>query len=111
MRIDLQEFVEQLRVQDTLTKYRGFGEEADAIEQLIQRLEVAEHRTRVAEAKFERAVKIVSRIHSFLTPDDVRLPDGRVMRFSNPDIESEMLRGLCAAIRAVPDELNKLSEQ
>jgi Lar family restriction alleviation protein len=52
-----------------------------------------------------RSIAILSRIRSFLTPEDVRLPDGRVMRFNNPEIEREMLRGLCAAIRAIPGDL------
>jgi hypothetical protein len=64
-----------------------------------------------AQAKLGRAVNILSRIHSFMTPEDVRLPDGRVMRFSNAEVEREMLRGLCAAIRAVPDELAALSQK
>jgi hypothetical protein len=111
MRIDLEEFVAQLRVNDTLTKYMGFGEEADAIDQLMRRLEVMEQRAMVAEARYERAVKIVSHIHSFITQEDVRLPDGRVFRFNDPRGDSEMLRGLSEAIRAVPDEINKIEQQ
>lgn len=62
-------------------------------------------------AKFEYLIRVLSRIHGFLLPNGVQLPDGRRFEFSNPDVERDMLRGLTAAIRAVPDELKKAEEQ
>lgn len=89
---------------------RAWNSAIEQHEQLAQRLKVAEHRVLVAEARFERAVKIISHIYSFVTPEDVRLPDGRVFRFNDPRGEGEMLRGLSEAIRAVPEEINKLDQ-
>jgi|GEM_PF-6641407 len=62
-------------------------------------------------AKFQYLIKVLSRIHGFLLPNVVQLPDGRRFEFSNPEVERDMLRGLTAAIRAVPDELEKAEEQ
>jgi hypothetical protein len=59
------------------------------------------------EAQVECLMSALTRIHSFLSPEDVRTPDGTVYRFDNPAIEREMLRGLSEAIRAVPDTLAK----
>jgi hypothetical protein len=60
----------------------------------------------VERAKNAHLVRTLVRIHSFISPADVRLPDGRVFRFDNPAIQMEMLRGLSDAIRAVPAELD-----
>jgi hypothetical protein len=62
-------------------------------------------------AKFQYLIKVLTRIHGFLLPNGVQLPDGRRFEFSNHDLERDMLRGLTAAIRAVPDELKKAEEQ
>ncbi|WP_186169612.1 DUF551 domain-containing protein [Burkholderia gladioli] len=70
--------------------------------------DVLRHRAVAAEARLEHTIKILTRIHGFLLPDAVRLPDGRVFEFSNPEIEHEMMRGLRDAIRAVPDEIAAL---
>jgi hypothetical protein len=59
------------------------------------------------EAQVECLMSALTRIHSFLSPEDVRTPDGTVYRFDNPAIEREMLRGLSEAIRSVPDTLAK----
>lgn len=50
----------------------------------------------------ENLVRILTRIFGLLTPEDVRLPDGRVVRFDNPAVEREAFRALCAAIRDIP---------
>ncbi|WP_186058925.1 hypothetical protein [Burkholderia gladioli] len=71
----------------------------------ISESDVLRNRAAAAEARFEHAIKILTRIHSFLLPNDVHLPDGRIFEFNNPKIEHEMLCGLRDAIRAVPDEI------
>lgn len=81
------------------------GESVTRVADLLMRARVLEEKSAMDRARLDRCVSILSRIHSFLLPDEVRLPDGRVFEFSNEAIEREMLRGLCKAIRAVPDEL------
>ncbi|WP_186276539.1 hypothetical protein [Burkholderia gladioli] len=71
----------------------------------ISESDVLRHRALAAEARCDHVIKILTRIHGFLLPNDVRLPDGRVFEFNNPKVEHEMLRGLRDAIRAVPDEI------
>ncbi|KAF1064906.1 hypothetical protein [Burkholderia gladioli] len=71
----------------------------------ISESDVLRHRALAAEARLDHVIKILTRIHSFLLPNDVHLPDGRTFEFNNPKIEHEMLRGLRDAIRAVPDEI------
>lgn len=59
-----------------------------------------------ARMQFEMAIAQLTAIHSLLTPEDIRLPDGRVFRFDNPDIQREAYRALCQAIRKIPDDIN-----
>ena len=66
---------------------------------------MTERELSVERAKNAHLIRTLVRIHSFISPADVRLPDGRVFRFDNPDIQIEMLRGLSDAIRAVPAEI------
>ncbi|WP_186156783.1 hypothetical protein [Burkholderia gladioli] len=71
----------------------------------ISESDVLRHRALAAEARCDYVIKILTRIHGFLLPNDVRLPDGRVFEFNNPKVEHEMLRGLRDAIRTLPDEI------
>ncbi|WP_186194433.1 hypothetical protein [Burkholderia gladioli] len=71
----------------------------------ISESDMLRHRAVAAEARLEHVIKILTRIHGFLLPNDVRLPDGRIFEFNNPEAEHEMLRGLRDAILAAPDEI------
>ncbi|KGC15247.1 hypothetical protein DM48_350 [Burkholderia gladioli] len=71
----------------------------------ISESDVLRHRALAAEARCDHVIKILTRIHGSLLPNEMRLPDGRVFEFNNPKVEHEMLRGLRDAIRAVPDEI------
>ena len=72
---------------------------------LLQRCEIYGFELARAGSRVDHLAKILTRIHSFVLPDDVKLPDGRVMRFGHPEVEREMLRGLSDAIKAVPAAL------
>lgn len=61
---------------------------------------MAEH----AEAKFQRAVRILTAIHSLLHPPLVTAPDGRTFAFKSPMLD-EQVQALSDRIRAIPDEL------
>jgi hypothetical protein len=80
---------------------------ADALTALQRENEILRAERDQARAQREFCVKVLTRIHSFIAPEDVVLPDGRRFEFKNIAIEHEMLKGLAAAIRAVPDELKK----
>lgn len=82
-------------------------EAAYAIESLQRQNETLRHEHERAIAWKDLTVKILTRIHSFISPEDITLPDGRRFEFNNPAIEHEMLKALSSAIRAVPEELKK----
>lgn len=64
-----------------------------------------------ARAQKDWVISVLSRIHSFLSPQDVVLPDGRTFEFNNAAIEHDMLKGLTAAIRAIPEKLAEAASQ
>jgi len=76
---------------------RADAAEREHCERIVLRAERDRER-----ARNDHLMQVLTRIYGLLTPEDVRLPDGRVMRFDNPEIERKILRGLCAAIRAIP---------
>lgn len=84
-----------------------WNEAADAIESLQRENAIFCAERNQARAQREFCTKILTRIHSFISPADVTLPDGQRFEFNNPAIEHDMLKALSAAIRAVPDELEK----
>lgn len=91
---------------------------ANAIDALLAELEAAAADKRIlnqqiigAQAARERYVQILSAIHGLLQPQDVKLEDGRVMRFSKPDLQIECYRQLSERIRAIPDELAALAQR
>lgn len=80
-------------------------DEVNALTAEVRRLQ-RHNQVRFAEieglrANYDSAIQRLVTISRFLLPNAVKLPDGRVMEFSNPDIEREMLRGLTKAIREV----------
>lgn len=68
------------------------------------REERLEHELFHARARYEKALRILMRIHMLLDPTSVKLADGRTFAFSNPHA-AETLRELSAHIRAISSEL------
>jgi hypothetical protein len=60
-----------------------------------------------ARAQRDAMAAALAQIHRYLLPDAVLLPDGRRFEFSNPDVERQMLRGLCEAIRDIPKSVSE----
>lgn len=79
----------------------------EMVENLNRENEVLWHEREHERANRDHCVRILTRIHSFMSPADVALPDGRRFEFNNPAIEHDMLKALSDAIRAVPEELAK----
>src|SRR5690242_17416206 len=59
-----------------------------------------------ARAVSERVIMILTKIHGFMMPENIYLPDGRNFEFHNDEYEREMFHALCDAIRKVPDEID-----
>lgn len=67
-----------------------------------RRLEIALMERNFERAKCERIMKVMMSVFSLIhMPDDIKLPDGRVMRFNDPNA-AETLRALGKAILAIP---------
>ena len=96
-----------LMADDNMGDAEVFDAAANALETLQRENSILRAERRQAIAQREFCVKVLTRIHSFITPEGIALPDGRRFEFNNPAIEHEMLKALSAAIRAVPDELEK----
>ena len=77
-----------------------------AMEKDAERLNVLEVKLRVERAKVECCVQILSAIHDLLNPQDVKLDNGRIMRFSNPEFQIECYRQLSERIRKIPESLD-----
>lgn len=104
--IDLEELKSRLRTGRALD-INWDDEAVEAIERLQRENTILRCERERERAQREFCVKILTHIHMLLPPEDVLLPDGRRFEFKNPDIEHKILKGLAAAIRAVPDELKK----
>ena len=62
-----------------------------------------------ARARVDRAVELLTSIHSCMYPNAVKMADGRLMVF-RPENPHEYMQALSDRIRALPDELEKLDE-
>lgn len=67
-------------------------------------IEMLTYERDVARAHRNALANILTAIHAQLSPPDVSLPDGRVMRFHDPNAV-QTLHVLSERIRAIPDEL------
>lgn len=110
---DLEELVKRLR-DIAENGWTQDGEECMFLASIAAALETLQRENAILRAERDQAraqhsfcVKVLMRIHSFIPPEGVVLPDGRRFEFNNPAIEHEMLKALGAAIRAIPDELKK----
>ena len=83
----------------------------DVIEMLLREREVAGYEMRRLQLTNEHFVKLLTSVSLVLPPDDVKLDDGRVMRFEpKPDLSMDMLRGLRDRIKAIHDEFRERSQ-
>jgi hypothetical protein len=72
-------------------------------------IEVLTAQVRHERAKFDRCFQILMSVNGLLGPGkDFTLPDGRVMRFNDPNA-AETLHHLSAAINAIPEKLAALA--
>lgn len=83
----------------------------DVIEMLIREREHTGYEMRRLQLTNEHFVKLLTAVSMVLPPDDVKLDDGRVMRFEpKPDLAMEMLRGFRDRIKAIQDEFRERSQ-
>lgn len=69
-------------------------------------MEVMRAKLQVAEARFERAMRILVDIHALLVPGPIDTPDGQKFYFRDPDAATTLFR-LSERIRAIPDEIDR----
>lgn len=69
-----------------------------------RRAEIFRGERDIARAQFESAVQTLTRIYSFVNPEDVTV-NGKTYRFDNAAIQMEAYRALSDAIRSIPREL------
>lgn len=83
----------------------------DVIEMLLREREHTGYEMRRLQLTNEHFVKLLAAVSMVLPPDDVKLDDGRVMRFEpKPDLAMEMLRGFRDRIKAIHDEFRERSQ-
>lgn len=65
-----------------------------------------------ARARVDRAVQLLTRVHSLMYPAPVKMPDGQTMVFRPKSLDPhEVLQELSDRIRAIPDELDALAKE
>ncbi len=70
------------------------------------RIDVMDRALFIENLKFEGAIKHLTAITSMLAPENIQLPDGRVLEFSPPAHSAlAYWRGLSTAIRAARDHV------
>ena len=76
---------------------------------LAARVAATDRALQVERLKFDSAIKHLTAITGMLAPDNIKLPNGRVMEFA-PPVESVMdyWRGLTAAIKAARDHVDSV---
>lgn len=80
----------------------------DVIEMLLREREHTGYEMRRLQLTNEHFVKLLAAVSMVLPPDDVKLDDGRIMRFEpKPDLAMEMLRGFRDRIKAIHDEFRE----
>lgn len=78
---------------------------AQASDEPMRRLEIAIAERNHERAKFDRVFQILMSVHGLLGPgQDFTMPDGRVLRFMDPNA-GDTLHHLSAAIKSIPDRL------
>ena len=78
--------------------------EAWVIEELLDRLEVAEKERDNANQRYSSAVRLLTGIHALLYPPRFTDNDGRTRQFKSP-LAEEQMQELSDRIRALPDEI------
>ncbi|MBX3603236.1 MAG: hypothetical protein KF863_21655 [Rubrivivax sp.] len=84
--------------------------QANLTARLQREVEVLRAERDQARASVDRAVQLLTGIHALLYPSPLTMPDGRTLVFrpTSPDPHA-VLQALSDRIRALPDELQKLS--
>lgn len=83
----------------------------DVIEMLLREREHIGFEIRRLQLTNEHFVKLLAAVSMVLPPDDVKLDDGRVMRFEpKPDLAMEMLRGFRDRIKAIHEEFHERTQ-
>jgi hypothetical protein len=83
----------------------------DVIEMLIREREHTGYEMRRLQMQNEHLVKLLAAVSMVLPPEDMKLDDGRVMRFEpKPDLAMDMLRGFRDRIKAIHEEFRQRSQ-
>ncbi len=73
-------------------------------ERLERRLDICGVELQRARAVKDRTVEILVAIHALMVPPDMKLDDGRVFRYHDPDPQ-KLLHWIADRVRTIPDEL------
>lgn len=84
---------------------------AEELRRLTEANQVLQFEKDTANAKVEKAVKLLMGIHSLLYPPAINRPDGRTVTFRPKDADPHAaLQELSDRIRALPDEIAAISK-
>lgn len=94
------------RIENALRQAGWLNCDPEDWEAVRRELEIEQIKRQVAEARFERAVDILTAIHGQLAPPMVDMPDGQKLCYQDPDAAAALQR-ISDRIRAIPVEIDR----